>query len=300
MKRKIIRQGKSTLTVSLPSKFVKKYGIEGGTEIEIEEREGELLLNPQKKSHGLSIEIDITDFTMSLFWRCINALYVKGADEIIIHYQGNEQLRWIHKTQNELIGFAVTKETEHTCILKEVSVTKELEFDNMLRQLFFILKTMSRDTLQGLSENSTELLTSINYREEDLNKNVRYCLRILNKTGYKDFRKTMPIYNIIILLENLGDSLRCIAKEINPKTKLEKVYFEIFQDIDQEIEEFYFLFFKKDIELTKKLYKKNKQIWAKAKEIKTRTREETLLIGELRKIIDIFSELVECEFTLII
>ncbi len=44
MKRKVSLHGPSTLTVSLPSKWVKKYCIKKGDELDIEEKNSTLII----------------------------------------------------------------------------------------------------------------------------------------------------------------------------------------------------------------------------------------------------------------
>ena len=50
MKRKIIKQGHNTLTVTLPSDWVKKLNLKSGDEIDVLENENSLILNGFEKN----------------------------------------------------------------------------------------------------------------------------------------------------------------------------------------------------------------------------------------------------------
>ena len=52
MKRKIIKQGHNTLTVTLPSKWVKKLNLTADDEVDIIEKENSLLINAKENLHG--------------------------------------------------------------------------------------------------------------------------------------------------------------------------------------------------------------------------------------------------------
>ena len=49
MKRKLVRQGSSTLMISLPSKWVKSNNLDKGSEIDIDEKENVLEISVERK-----------------------------------------------------------------------------------------------------------------------------------------------------------------------------------------------------------------------------------------------------------
>ena len=57
MKRKIVKHGNSTLTVSLPSKWAKNNSLKQGDEIDVIENGKELILNSKKEAGLGYIEI---------------------------------------------------------------------------------------------------------------------------------------------------------------------------------------------------------------------------------------------------
>ena len=83
MKRKIIRQGHNTLTVTLPSKWAAKNGIKPGDEVDITENETSLVIGSSPKgAGGESITVDISGLTPPIIWRMISSAYRAGYSEI--------------------------------------------------------------------------------------------------------------------------------------------------------------------------------------------------------------------------
>jgi Na+/phosphate symporter len=102
-----------------------------------------------------------------------------------------------------------------------VALPYEENFDVILKRIFFMVENMLNDIIETLKANKYENLKEIASVETSINSFVDFCLRILNKKGYKDYRRTPYIYQILNGLEQIGDALRdfCIAspkKNNNP------------------------------------------------------------------------------------
>ena len=48
MKRKLVSQGRATLTISLPSKWLKTFGLKAGDDIDIEEKGADLIVKTER------------------------------------------------------------------------------------------------------------------------------------------------------------------------------------------------------------------------------------------------------------
>ena len=58
MKRKIIKQGHNTLTITLPSDWVKRFNLQGGNEIDLIEKDNGLFLTTEKINSIKKAEFD--------------------------------------------------------------------------------------------------------------------------------------------------------------------------------------------------------------------------------------------------
>src|SRR3989338_5785197 len=91
MKRRVIKQGNNTLTITLPRKWAEKHGIKAGEEIEVEEKSETLLISSSNGKQIATKEIDLSDFG-PLIPRVIYALYKKGYDKIHLQFSDKSAL----------------------------------------------------------------------------------------------------------------------------------------------------------------------------------------------------------------
>ncbi|MFH1071849.1 MAG: AbrB/MazE/SpoVT family DNA-binding domain-containing protein [Nanoarchaeota archaeon] len=239
MKRKIIKQGHNTLTVTLPTKWARKCNLNPGDEIEIEEQEGALLLNTSTiQATASATTLDLRNASIQVIWRSLISAYRAGYEEITILFEnpkgkqksvftgfgfdnlqlliseGNVDLSPIEAIQalvNRLIGMEIIDQKESRCIVKEMGEITYKEFDNALRRIFFLLLSMADEIYTSYSTNHKEPLRSIHLIDTNIDRFEDFCLRVLNKIGYKSYRKTTVIYTAIFLLEMIGDEYRKIA-----------------------------------------------------------------------------------------
>ena len=222
MKRKAIQLANQTLVVSLPSKWVKEQGIKKGDEIDIEERGRELIIGNKGKIEETKKIINIEEFGI-MKNRIVLSNYLKGLDELEIRFTKPDQVEEIkNRVINELIGFEIVKQTPNSLILKEIADSSDQSFEIILRRIFLIMMSNSEELLNSLKENKRNLDHIIS-TDLTINKLCYYCIRILNKRGYKNYREIPMIYSLILTLENIGDVHKNIAKEIiEGKLKLKK------------------------------------------------------------------------------
>src|SRR3989344_3053601 len=107
MKRKVSQIGPSTLMVSLPSKWVKKFNVKKGNEIDLEEDSNRLIISTGTASNQKRIELDIGKFP-SLTRMYIMEAYRSGFDEVSITFQNIKDLKLIKETASDiLLGFEI-------------------------------------------------------------------------------------------------------------------------------------------------------------------------------------------------
>lgn len=248
MKRRIIKQGHNTLTVTLPSKWVKKMGIEQGDEIEVSEQEKMLLISAERGPSLSRIVVDVTGLSAPLIWRFVSSAYRAGYDEIRVEglrdgdkkvysafsyntldYLKSQEIismspiEVVQALTNRLVGVEIIDQKDSYCTIKELGETSDKEFENALRRLFFLLKNEA-DTLLQAFGGSTEGLKSIHIIDTNLDRFEDFCIRVLNKKGYSNYRKTPVIYTTIFLLEMIGDEFKRLAihllEGLEPKSKI--------------------------------------------------------------------------------
>lgn len=206
MKRKVNKVGQNTLTVSLPSKWVEKYGIKKGQEIDMDEEKGKITIGIRKniEIERMKIHLDSPDKFMR---RVIQSPYKRGCDELEVTYSDPKVLNLITDVLSETIGFEIVKQGNGYILIKNVATGLEEEFDDIYERVFMIIKTMNNNIREFLKTEDENLLEETKSMETTIHKLTNFCLRQLYRNGYKNERMTMQKYCIMRSMERLSDFL---------------------------------------------------------------------------------------------
>ncbi len=249
MKRKVVKHGYATLTVSLPSIWVKKHGIKQGDEVEIALQRKSLIINPERKKSSKFVEIHIP--TSEKFSpRDITRLYVLGYDEIKVTFQDKNVISLIEREISYLLGFEIVTVTENTCVIKNVAQGIEEQFENMLNRLLFILISMGEELEEGLKRSNYDKVKLTLTKEIECNKLSLFCRRMFNIQDYQGEKNPYILYTLITMIEATMDEFRFLAEFVlTHKPKIRKEIFTFFQYINKMNRSFYSLFKHFDQEL---------------------------------------------------
>lgn len=304
MKRKVSKIGPATLMVSLPSKWVKRYNIKKGDEMDIEEQNSKLILNIKKEKDIGRVEISPNDFGM--FDRnFISYLYQKGYDEIRVEFDDVETFNIIQNKINKLMGFEIVNQTENSCTIKSISTLIETEFDTMLRRTFLILLDMANGCYEAIEKQQYSRLNEVIVLEKTNDKFTDFLKRVMNKKGYKESDKLTFIYSIVRDLEKVADIYRDICRyfmeEKNKNIKVSRETLNLFKETNNLVELFYKLFYKFDRELIVMLHSEKKRLLEKASKLfEKQPREELALIHYIMNLVIIVFDLYGPYFTMVV
>jgi phosphate uptake regulator len=160
MKRKIVQHGSSSLTVTLPYSWVKKYDLKKGDELSCEINGSKIEFSTGSDVQINRKEVDVTEF--GLFTRNnLTHLYEVGYDEVVIRLHGERSLGEIKKRIGELIGFEIIDIDEKKIMVKSIAHTMEQDFDIMLRKSFLIIKQMGEEVYDAISRKEYSRLKEI-------------------------------------------------------------------------------------------------------------------------------------------
>ncbi|MBU0898207.1 MAG: hypothetical protein KJ613_00125 [Nanoarchaeota archaeon] len=313
MKRRVIKQGHNTLTITLPSKWVQRYGIQPGSEIDVSEQEKSLLVSTDGGSNVSRTTIDISNLNKSIaIWRFISSAYRAGYDEIMItgiepghkklytpftyntlNYMKSESdievmspIETISACVNRLVGVDIIEQKGNYCLVKDLSETSYKEFDIALRRIFLLLKTESENIANGLDGNKEDL-KAIHIIDTNLDRFEDFCLRVLNKKGYEIYRKTPTIYSSILILEMVGDEFKKIARHIlDMEEKHSKAIKTLFKVQNDQLDRIYKLFYKFNKNLAQEIYEEDEKGTKLIKELfnELKTDEAKELVHHFKKV----------------
>jgi len=299
MKRKIIKQGHNTLTITLPSDWVKKLNLNAGDELDLVENDEVIMINGNERFKEKSGVIDITNFTIPLLWRFFQGAYRSGCDEIKITFDSNkksyEDAFHYYTTQFEysklgekilpkpaismlqglvdrFIGMGIIETGKNYCIIREMGDPSMKEFDNSLRRIFLVILQMFDRVIEAIEKNEIgdpSLCKEIHTIDLNVDRFVDYCIRILSKiqTSFPENKK-MILFSTLYLLELLGDEFKYIGKHLAMAKKPLKDTIPLAEMVKEHFGVFYKLFYKFDRETVIKLAGNDFNVYSKHFEIK--------------------------------
>jgi len=249
MKRKIVKHGPSSLTISLPAKWVKKQHITAGDELELEEEGSSLrILSKPKIPKELEINLDLSDSGVMLS-RAIVAIYKAGFDKANITYNATKELETIQNTiDRSCHAFEIMNIKKHVVEIKAISQLDHSEFNNILRKSAHAIEIISQEVLDTMKSEDYDSLPELILKDRLVDRHTDFCRRLLNQ-GY-DVRpkKKGPLYTIIEQTEIGSDIFKIISRElIKTKKKPSNQIITLFESINKLIMKMYNTFFDFDI-----------------------------------------------------
>jgi len=264
MKRKLVKQGAATMTISLPSTWIKKFHVKEGDEIDVNESGNILEISTEKATSFKKIELD---HTSSYFFTKNNLtqLYMLGYDEIIIHFKDDTVPKQINERVSECIGFEVIDQSEEKIVVKSISSGLEEEFDTILRKVFLSVKEIGESVYKALKNKEFSRLKQIRQMETINNKFAVFLMRLLSKKGYKDPDRTSQAYDMIQNLERTADEYKYICDSyIDHKKTIDKQVLALLKELNEYYEVVYSLFYVFDTQKRKIIYQDRKVLKNKA------------------------------------
>lgn len=277
MKRKIIKQGHNTLTVTLPNKWVKRLNLKAGEETDVIENGNTLVINGKQSQEEKCCIIDITDFTIPLLWRYFQSAYRSGYTEIKIIFDSNKNLyedafhyyttqfdykylgekippkpaiAMIQEVVNRFIGIDIMESGKGYCVIKEMAEVSSKEFENSLRRIFLVIFELFDRVIESIEKDeidNTLLCKEIHAIDLNIDKFVDYCARILNRVvDVAPEKKKSLIFSSLFILELIGDEFKYIAKHIALSKKSVKDSAKIASSVRNHFDTYYKLYYKFD------------------------------------------------------
>lgn len=279
MKRKVIKQGHNTLTITLPSDWVKKLNIQPGDELDLNENHGALIVNGKQHNGNKKTTIDITGLSIPMIWRFFQSAYREGYDEIKIIYEPTKQtesaynfytsqfeykrmgqkphhkdsgLEMIEGLVNRFIGMEIIDHGKNYCTVREMGELTSREFDNSLRRIFLLILELFDKVLETVENDQggdIQICKTLHTMDINIDRFIDYCCRINNRINDSTFQKNKPVvFSTLFILELLGDEFKYLGTHLSKTKESVKELLPFAQRVKEHFEMYYKLFYKFDRE----------------------------------------------------
>src|SRR3989344_3245814 len=243
MKRKVIQLANSTAVISLPSKWVKKYGVKKGDEIEVGEEESRLIVTAEQTGSPKKQEIEVDMAGMApraLMWTLVG-LYRAGYDRIRILYDDTIQFEQIHLYVGNLLeGFQLTEEGKGYCVVESVSKGMEADFLPLFRKTLRLVSAMGQSSLEAIRNNDLQQLKEVLVLEDTNNRLSILCERMLTKGACGPSNVKSYFFVMAWHSQKMCNLYRDLCRYLveKQKLKLSKKLFELYAYTNQVVQSY--------------------------------------------------------------
>lgn len=254
MRRKLIKQGRSGLTIYLPQTWTQKYQLQAGQEVRAKDHPLGLIITPEHQNSASSKQIDVSLHDLSYIREVIASAYMAGHDEIILNFKQSPSLQDINRIVNTFTGLEVLSHTPDQIIIKSFVQADKDQAHNLFLKMFQTCNHISQTIEKNWMNTNLEELNSLLFN--NLKKLRDHCLRII-QTSHLEAHKAFGYYDLITRLELLSSYYYHLAQTITyhklPKTKR-------MQNMCSLTQQSYQAFLKNDFNQTNKLWQQSREI----------------------------------------
>lgn len=208
--RKIQLTGGSTYVVSLPPKWVKRNSLSKGSEVEIDEINGDIIITGDRFAQKAEIVRTVnisTGVDHSVLLRVLTSIYIARFDTLVINgrdYISPETRDQIKKFSKIVMGVEIFEESARSMTLQNVLDSESFPVANAIRRMSLNVGTMLEDTIGAISKNDSNLMESVINRDDEVDRFQWYIYRESRARGSETEKN---IYFLILsrILERTAD-----------------------------------------------------------------------------------------------
>ncbi len=242
LRRKIIPHGPSSLTVSLPSAWVKLHNLKKGQELDISEEENHLLIKPiSAGNNSKNAEISLSGLGPETWKDMLLALHKKGYDEIKINGSQNI-VKELHAYLSSMqLGFEIIKQELDSILIRNISNPNAEEFDTLFRRILWISLEYS-NKIKAIINSREDITNSCLLHETSITRISNYCKRIIVKEKRTN---SCFLYSILKEINTIVHSLTALLAELKEIDEpVSKIFIAAYHETDEMISKIYDLYYK--------------------------------------------------------
>lgn len=217
--RKINKVGTNTLTVSLPTQWIKKNELKQGDKLNYKIQGKEIIFSSaQITAKSLKTEIFIHSEDFFSIRSILGGLYRAGFDEIIINFDSYEILLEIHKALEYIMGYEYFEISENKGLIKNVVKEINMDITDGILKIRHLINTVHIITKEDITNKEYSRIHEVLNLGYNALKYRDIVLRMIVSEGVTN-RKVIPYYAIAFALGRVTGFYRVIYKTFE-KNKL--------------------------------------------------------------------------------
>ncbi len=250
MKRRIVIQGNSTYTISLPRKWAVRHNLKNGDEVEVEETENQVIIAKNAAEAVKEKKISIDNYTSSHLRSLISSLYKSGYTKITLTYKIAPDMNDVNKIISSFTGLEIVEQKKNAIVIKSFLTINQEEIEKLIIRMFQSVNVLGKQVEEQGKKADLSQIKSV--AKGTMLKLRDHILRSIYMTKFGE-DNTYNYYEIITILEKISAEFYNTAEHIvehnikdltNFSTK--RVFFE----------ELYKVYLKKDYAMMEKSWKK--------------------------------------------
>ncbi len=249
MKRKVIQIADKTLVLSLPTDWVRQWGVKKGDELDVSESGPKLIASTTEYRPLKKGGVDVSNASERTLRWLLSSLHKKGYDEIEIKSDNPLHAVIIDNLLKDLfLGFAVVHRSGATCLIRSLAKELDDQLQVIVRRAFIVTLALADQSLETTKSKKFDGLKELVDLEKTNNQLTNFCERILNKKGLDEPVKTNFLYVIMWNLEKIADDYKYICEHLSAKRKISKETMELYDRVNRLLRNYYELFYKFNVE----------------------------------------------------
>ena len=220
MLRKVNRVGTGTLTVSLPSEWIKKYDVKTGDELNISFFGSRLIIDRNNTYYLGEMELNIPSAD-TFKPRMLIRPYILGYKEIKINFEEIEVIEALQNASQYLLGFEIVHQGKKNCILKNIAHGAESEFEGIFNRMMLNVMLIAEEFCSSLKNGDRPALENLKPIFRSVDRLSIFSKRMLTLKGTHDnVRSSHALYSIINLFKTISYSYERLISYVlqnNPK-----------------------------------------------------------------------------------
>jgi phosphate uptake regulator len=202
-RRKLVKQGSATYTVSLPKEWIERFNLKSGEEIDIEEVGMQLILSSiQKQKKYETIKYNFEKIPKDLVHEFIVSLYKSGIKDTQIDKIDSDKFKLAKEVIDNTIGFEILGSEKDKIHISDLGTSDEESLNRAEQQIYWRLLHMIDRVLDKTSKEK-----EIHDIDLEINKLSFFIQRNL-AAKYSSSSRNFLFYEKISALESIGDFLR--------------------------------------------------------------------------------------------